>query len=178
VEQLITYFNRLFQISDFNGDGVLQPLEFLDLLQRSGLNFPPDIILNLFIAADTNHDGVIEYDEYIMAMTAVLEGYKATHGAEFGDVVAQQETHYTHPQALELFYGNYIKGGANRGRPHGEGKATRYAWSIRRTMDGCPIVGPYSESEETSKVDARLLQHAAFKPSERRRHRVLYPGGI
>ena len=35
------------------------------MLHRSGLNFPPKVVLDLFVTADTNHDGVIEYDEFV-----------------------------------------------------------------------------------------------------------------
>ena len=60
--QLSRYMSKLFQIGDTNGDGVLQPVEFLELLTRAGLRFPANLVLKLFLEADTNHDGVIEYD--------------------------------------------------------------------------------------------------------------------
>merc|ERR1712086_736030 len=58
------------------GDGVLQPVEFLELLTRAGLRFPANLVLKLFLEADTNHDGVIEYDEFMPAMLAVIASMK------------------------------------------------------------------------------------------------------
>ena len=43
------YLSRLFSLADTNCDGVLQPLEFLELLCGSGLNLPDDLILNMFM---------------------------------------------------------------------------------------------------------------------------------
>ena len=59
------YLQKIFNIGDTNGDGVLQPKEFLALLSDAGLRFPPALVLKLFLEADVNHDGVIEYDEFI-----------------------------------------------------------------------------------------------------------------
>merc|ERR1712195_208426 len=59
-----------------NGDGVLQPQEFLELLTRAGLRFPANLVLKLFLEADTNGDGVIEYDEFMPAMLAVIAAVK------------------------------------------------------------------------------------------------------
>jgi len=66
------YLRKLFAISDVNGDGVLQPQEFADLLSRSGFNLPPQVILKLVRDADVRHDGVIAYDEYIPAMARLV----------------------------------------------------------------------------------------------------------
>merc|ERR1719162_1562325 len=89
-DMLERYLEKLFQIGDTNGDGVLQPQEFLELLTRAGLRFPANLVLKLFLEADTNHDGVIEYDEFMPAMLAVIAAMKgedaaapASHGAEF-----------------------------------------------------------------------------------------------
>merc|ERR1712166_456013 len=70
------YLEKLFQIGDTNGDGVLQPVEFLELLTRAGLRFPAKLVLKLFLEADTNGDGVIEYDEFMPAMLAVIASMK------------------------------------------------------------------------------------------------------
>jgi Ca2+-binding EF-hand superfamily protein len=75
-DMLERYLEKLFQIGDTNGDGVLQPKEFLELLTRAGLRFPPKLVLKLFLEADTNHDGVIEYDEFMPAMLAVIAAMK------------------------------------------------------------------------------------------------------
>merc|ERR1712166_1416183 len=75
-DMLERYLEKLFQIGDTNGDGVLQPKEFLELLTRAGLRFPPKLVLKLFLEADTNHDGVIEYDEFMPAMLNVIAAMK------------------------------------------------------------------------------------------------------
>merc|ERR1712166_257441 len=75
-DMLERYLAKLFQIGDTNGDGVLQPQEFLELLTRAGLRFPPKLVLKLFLEADTNGDGVIEYDEFMPAMLAVISSMK------------------------------------------------------------------------------------------------------
>jgi Ca2+-binding EF-hand superfamily protein len=71
-EMLERYLQKLFQIADTNGDGVLQPDEFANLLQKSGFNFPPSMVARLVDAADINYDGVIEYDEFVPAMISIL----------------------------------------------------------------------------------------------------------
>jgi Ca2+-binding EF-hand superfamily protein len=75
-EMLERYLTKLFAIGDSNQDGVLQPKEFLELLTRAGLRFPPELVLKLFLEADINHDGVIEYDEFMPAMLAVIAAMK------------------------------------------------------------------------------------------------------
>merc|ERR1711959_89524 len=75
-DMLERYLGKLFQIGDTNGDGVLQPQEFLELLTRAGLRFPSELVLKLFLEADVNHDGVIEYDEFMPAMLAVIGAMK------------------------------------------------------------------------------------------------------
>merc|ERR1712178_345928 len=70
------YLTKLFAIGDTNGDGVLQPQEFVELLARCGLRFPADIVLDIFLKADTNQDGVIQYEEFLPAMKAIIAGAK------------------------------------------------------------------------------------------------------
>jgi Ca2+-binding EF-hand superfamily protein len=70
------YLGKLFAIGDSNGDGVLQPQEFLELLTRCGLRFPAEVVLEIFLKADVNGDGVIEYDEFIPAMKAIIASLK------------------------------------------------------------------------------------------------------
>ena len=51
-EMLERYLYKLFHVADTNGDGVLQPEEFADLLSRSGFNFSRSLIGQLVDAAD------------------------------------------------------------------------------------------------------------------------------
>merc|ERR1711871_910604 len=100
------YLEKLFAIGDTNGDGVLQPQEFLELLTRCGLRFPSDIVLEIFLKADTNHDGVIEYDEFIPAMKAIIAGAKeasAPAAAPVGGSSAMPNIEDVPPAMLERY---------------------------------------------------------------------------
>ena len=66
-EELDAYLRKLFAIADENGDGVLQPQEYVKLMRLSGLGFPDELILQGFTEADTNQDGVIQYEELVEA---------------------------------------------------------------------------------------------------------------
>lgn len=68
------YFMKLFSIADANGDGVLQPAEFERLLQSSGFNFSQQQISDMMLAADTNRNGVIEYEEFVPVARSLLMG--------------------------------------------------------------------------------------------------------
>jgi len=62
-----------FLLADANGDGVLEPQEFIDLLTRSDLpRIPPAVILELFGRLDTNRDGLIQYEEYLPMMSELI----------------------------------------------------------------------------------------------------------
>jgi len=71
------YLKKLFTIADTNGDGVLQPEEMSRLLELSGFNFDKSHVSELVAAADTNQNGVIEYDEFIPVAMDILRGRKA-----------------------------------------------------------------------------------------------------
>eukprot|EP00656_Telonema_subtile_P053831 TRINITY_DN786_c0_g1_i8.p1 TRINITY_DN786_c0_g1~~TRINITY_DN786_c0_g1_i8.p1 ORF type:complete len:170 (+),score=46.67 TRINITY_DN786_c0_g1_i8:1-510(+) len=70
--ELESYLQRLFQIGDRNGDGVLSPAEFESLLRKSGFKFDDATIRRIMNAVDTNHDGVIQYEEFVPAILALV----------------------------------------------------------------------------------------------------------
>merc|ERR1712166_123136 len=70
------YLRQLFSIADTNGDGVLQPVEYLKLMQLSGLQFPADLVLQGFVEADLNGDGVIDLDEFTTAFQQMIADAK------------------------------------------------------------------------------------------------------
>jgi hypothetical protein len=72
-EMLARYFKKLFAVADTNGDGVLQPAEFKRLLELSGFNFDKVTVRRLLNSADVNHDGVIEYDEFVPVALEILK---------------------------------------------------------------------------------------------------------
>lgn len=57
-EELRDYLKKL-------GDGVLQPNDYVKLMRLSGLSFSDEVILDSFIEADTDKDGVINYEELV-----------------------------------------------------------------------------------------------------------------
>ena len=86
-EDLEQYFKGLFSIADANGDGVLQPDELKTLLGLCGFALSAEEIAQFVSEADTNHDGVIEYDEFVPVATKMLqatahEGGKGSLGVD------------------------------------------------------------------------------------------------
>ena len=72
-EELHRYFSGLFQIADVNGDGVLQPNELTKLLQLCGLDLTPEEVVTFISHADVNHDGLIQYEEFVPLATKMLQ---------------------------------------------------------------------------------------------------------
>ena len=91
-QELEQYLTNLFKIADENGDGVLQPKEYVKLMRLSGLSFSDDVILEGFIEADTNKDGVIDHAELVVAMSAMMHAVKYEMHSE-GEVVPQSAQH-------------------------------------------------------------------------------------
>ena len=98
-EQLESYFENLFSISDTNGDGVLQPGEVATLLELCGFNLSTEEIAQFVSAADTNHNGVIEYSEFVPVASKMLQSQK---GAEVRKVAVMWY------RFLLLCYGNCV----------------------------------------------------------------------
>ena len=87
-EDLEQYFSKLFSIADANGDGVLQPDELTQLLGLCGFNLSAEEIAQFVSEADTNHDGVIEYSEFVPVATKMLQ---ATAVQRSGGAMIQQD---------------------------------------------------------------------------------------
>ena len=98
-EQLESYFESIFSISDTNGDGVLQPDEVATLLGLCGSNLSAEEIAQFVSAADTNHNGVIEYSEFVPVASKMLQSQK---GTEVRKVAVMWHIF------LLLCYGNYV----------------------------------------------------------------------
>jgi len=71
-QTLETYFRRLFQMGDADGNGVLDPKEVFDLLKMTGFQFSLSQINNMIAEADANHDGMIQYEEFVPMMLKCL----------------------------------------------------------------------------------------------------------
>jgi len=98
------YLTKLFQVADTNGDGVLQPEEFQNLLEMSGFNLPTEIVVELLEAADVNHDGVIEYGEFIPVALEMLKAKTGMVGQPRREILAKQDSleDMTKPQLMQL----------------------------------------------------------------------------
>merc|ERR1712166_755782 len=80
-EELDGYLTRMFHISDENKDGVLQPAELTMMLSFSKFNIPADQIAQLVSAADTNQDGVINYDEFVPVLRGLMQALPMQDGS-------------------------------------------------------------------------------------------------
>merc|ERR1712166_952291 len=70
--ELHRHLEQMFKDGDTNGDGVLDTVELRDLLRKSGFNFDDATIQRLIVAADTNKDGVIQFDEFSQVMNYLI----------------------------------------------------------------------------------------------------------
>jgi len=115
--ELRSYLQRLFKIGDKNGDGVLQPAEFESLLRKSGFNFDDMTIRKIMSEADTNHDGLIDYEEFVPAILAIV-GQKSFHDdypVPAATAEAMPDFRSVPPQQLELYLQRLFKVGDRDG---------------------------------------------------------------
>jgi len=92
-EEIIISFQKIFDMGShsaegFEGQRVLYPDEFADLLSRSNFNFTQEHIEKIVEEADLNHDGVIVFDEF---MPALLRAMREHFADEHGDNAAEEE---------------------------------------------------------------------------------------
>jgi len=71
-EHLEDYLSKMFSIADANGDGVLQPDELRRMLRLCNFALSEQEITEFVNAADTNHDGLVDYDEFVPVATKML----------------------------------------------------------------------------------------------------------
>lgn len=57
-----------FHVVDVNGDGMITPQELSRLWERNGEPISERQLLEIFAKADTNHDGLISLDEFIVLL--------------------------------------------------------------------------------------------------------------
>eukprot|EP00656_Telonema_subtile_P049207 TRINITY_DN605_c0_g1_i1.p1 TRINITY_DN605_c0_g1~~TRINITY_DN605_c0_g1_i1.p1 ORF type:complete len:906 (+),score=358.01 TRINITY_DN605_c0_g1_i1:120-2837(+) len=83
VPVLERYFRRLFALADTDENGVLDPREFHNLLEKSGLGFSKRLIRRVLLEADVNQDGMIQWDEFIPVMLEIVDAHRVQqHRAE------------------------------------------------------------------------------------------------
>ena len=63
-----------------NGDGVLSTAEMSAMLERSGFRFSAEQIAEFMAVADSDHNGVVDYNEFIPAMTSLVKARNARKG--------------------------------------------------------------------------------------------------
>jgi len=79
VPVLDRYFRRLFTLADTDGNGVLDPREFHDLLEKSGLGFTDKLIRKVLLEADVNKDGNIQWEEFIPVMLEIVDAHRVVN---------------------------------------------------------------------------------------------------
>jgi Ca2+-binding EF-hand superfamily protein len=84
------YLRRLFSIADVDNNGVLDQREFSKLLQKSGLGFSQRMIRKLMMEADSNQDGVIQYDEYVPIMLEIIQALRVKSYKQEDEAEARQ----------------------------------------------------------------------------------------
>lgn len=70
--QLELYFTKLFSVGDKDKNGVLDAIEFRDLLRKSGFGFDDATISKILREADSNNDGVLQFEEFVVAMRGLV----------------------------------------------------------------------------------------------------------
>ena len=90
-EEIKYYLEGMFKIGDANGDGVLSPEEFANVLSKSGFKFEQSVIDKMVAAADVNGDGVIDFGEFVPAMMKLGESMQEELFGNKGKVATQVE---------------------------------------------------------------------------------------
>ena len=62
---LSRYLHKLFRLGDKDGNGKLDQNEVANLLSRSGLAFPPEVVKHVMVEADIDEEGFIQYRSHL-----------------------------------------------------------------------------------------------------------------
>ena len=71
-ESLSNYFMCAFAIADDDQDGVLSTDEVATMLRTCGYEFGDADITRIVQEVDTNHDGVLQYPEFVQMILNVI----------------------------------------------------------------------------------------------------------
>ncbi len=66
------YVHQLFKMADRTNDGVLHPDEFFEALDLAGFELTDTEMKEMHASVDVNHDGVIQYEEFISKVPQIL----------------------------------------------------------------------------------------------------------
>jgi len=75
--ELEQYLRQLFYQADVESNGYLRPREFGQLLRGSGLGFSNKTIRKIIEEADVDHNGRIDYLEYVSSVAGIIEAEQA-----------------------------------------------------------------------------------------------------
>ena len=88
-------------------------MEFVSLLQLCGFKFTPSTILRILREADTNDDGVIEYNEFLPAMLSIVQG-EYEEDADPG-YTSQGDWKHIAPKELDIYLHKLFRLGDKNG---------------------------------------------------------------
>jgi len=79
LDEIENIVQDLFAKYDKDNNGYLDPPEFKALMSdlQAKLDFPPDEVYRFLAEADMNHDGMIEYEEFIPLALQIIQGMYA-----------------------------------------------------------------------------------------------------
>jgi len=104
-EDLQELISSMFSEYDSDGNGYLDPKEFMALIEdfRARVNFPKDEVYRFLGEADMNSDGQIEYEEFIpLALQIVQSLYaKASLESNLEEIDAAAEKYLVHGMTRE-----------------------------------------------------------------------------
>jgi Ca2+-binding EF-hand superfamily protein len=91
------YFRRLFALADTDNNGVLDPREFHNLLEKSGLGFSPRLIRKVMVEADINEDKMIQWEEFVPVMIEIVDAHRVrNYKASDEEKAINQATEYVY----------------------------------------------------------------------------------
>ncbi|KAL0074086.1 calmodulin [Phycomyces blakesleeanus] len=65
----LSALKQAFSLYDRNNDGAIASEEFAEILKSLGIASQKDQIQSIILAVDSNKDGLIDFDEFVVAMT-------------------------------------------------------------------------------------------------------------
>lgn len=77
-----------FQELDSNGDGHLSSSEIGQACLALGMRVPPEIVTQLIQDADSNYNGLLQFDDFVL----LINRYSPTDGTVWGALIAPRPT--------------------------------------------------------------------------------------
>jgi Ca2+-binding EF-hand superfamily protein len=105
-EQLFTasemeeYLRGLFNEADSDGNGVLNPQEFKQIMIQADIGLSTEDIYEIMMQADENGDGQIEYAEFVPIAAETIQALQAREAAEQQDEEMLEDAEFAAEMAL------------------------------------------------------------------------------